>query len=180
MNSKLRFAMKTWHSGRSAQFNAIVFWQSPHLTPFLLQFNGLYPQVHLNNDFSDPLVDVINEHYDLVIRISYLPDSSLITRKLCKTRHIYYASPVYIDNSAPIRQPQDIRTHRIIQYGSAKRPKWRFTTANRKTTTVSLTASLNSRDSEFLIDAAEPARVLSECRIFWLEAHWTVADWCRC
>ncbi len=125
------------------------------LTPFLLQFASLHPQVHLNIDLSDRLVDVINEHYDLVIRISDLPDSSLIARKLCETRHIYCASPAYIDNSAPIRQPQDIRSHRIIQFGSAKRPKWSFTTAKGKTTTVSVTASLNSHDGEFLIDAAE-------------------------
>ncbi len=125
------------------------------LTPHLLQFASKHPDVHLNIDFSDRLVDVINENFDLVIRISDLPDSSFIARKLCETRHIYCASPDYLSNSTPINEPNDIRNHRIIQFGSAKRPKWSFTSASGKTTTVSLSASMNSHDGEFLIDAAE-------------------------
>ena len=127
------------------------------LTPHLLEFSRNFPDVHLNIDFSDKLVDVINDHFDLVVRISELQDSSLIARKLCQTRHIYCASPDYIKNNSPIKKPEDIRTHRIIQFGSAKRPKWSFTPPGRssKTITVPVNASMNSYDGEFLIHAAE-------------------------
>jgi len=125
------------------------------LTSHLLAFSKNHPEVHLNIDFSDRLVDVINEHFDLVVRISDLQDSSLIARKLCTTRHIYCASPKYIADNDPITEPNDIRTHRIIQFGSTKRPKWSFKSFNGKTITVPLRAAINSHDGEFLVNAAE-------------------------
>ena len=127
------------------------------LTSHLLEFTKTFPDVHLNIDFSDRLVDVINDHFDLVVRISELQDSSLIARKLCETRHIYCASPDYLKNSPQIKKPEDLRSHRIIQFGSAKRPKWSFTSQGRsaKTFTVPVNASMNSYDGKFLIQAAE-------------------------
>ena len=114
------------------------------LTSHLLEFTKAFPDVHLNIDFSDRLVDVINDHFDLVVRISELEDSSLIARKLSETRHIYCASPDYLKNSPQIKKPEDLRSHRIIQFGSAKRPKWSFTSQGRsaKTVTVPVNACL--------------------------------------
>ncbi len=135
------------------------------LTQYFLEFCNSHPDVHLNVDFSDRLVDVIDDHFDLVIRISDLQDSSLIARKLCETRHICCASPEYLKNNTPIKEPQDIRSHRIIQYGATRRPKWSFTrkasstespsSKRAATTTIPLVASMNSHDGEFLINAAE-------------------------
>lgn len=126
-----------------------------NLSSHLLEFAERHPAVQLNIDFSDRIVDVINEHFDLVVRISELPDSSLIARHLCQTRHICCASPEYIKTNSRIKEPNDIRNHRIIQFGSSKRPKWSFTSASGKTTAIPLTASMNSHDGAFLIDAAE-------------------------
>jgi len=130
------------------------------LTAHLLAFSKMHPDVHLNVDFNDRMVDVVNDHFDLVVRISDLPDSSLIARKLCETRHLYCASPEYLKNNDPIKVPEDFKSHRIIQFGSSKRPKWSFTPTTRsgkssKTITVPLKASMNSHDGEFLINAAE-------------------------
>jgi len=76
---------------------------------------------------------------------------------LCETRHIYCASPEYVKNNAPLKKPEDIRSHRVIQFGSAKRPKWSFTSQGRagKTITVPVNPSMNSYDGEFLVHAAE-------------------------
>lgn len=125
------------------------------LSSHLLEFVKRYPEVHLNVEFSDRLVDVIDEHFDLVVRISELQDSSLIARQLCQTRHLYCASPTYLKNNTPINEPHDLKEHRIIQFGSSKRPKWTFKKNSGKTTTVPLTASMNSHDGAFLISAAE-------------------------
>ncbi len=125
------------------------------LSALLLEFAKAHPEVRLNIEFSDRLVDVINEHFDMVVRISNLQDSTLIARKLCETRHVFCASPEYIANSAPIKKPQDTQSHSIIQFGSTKRPKWTFTTPKGKDIIVSLTSSMNSHDGRFLIGAAE-------------------------
>lgn len=125
------------------------------LTLALLEFSKSHPEVRLNIEFNDRLVDVIGEHFDLVIRISNLQDSSLIARKLCQTRHVVCTSPDYVANTSTITEPRDIQAHRIIQFGSSKRPKWTFTSPKGKDIVVSLTASMNSHDGAFLIDAAE-------------------------
>lgn len=125
------------------------------LSSHLLEFAKRHPEVHLNVEFSDRLVDVINEHFDLVVRISDLQDSSLIARQLCQTSHVYCASPTYIENNLPINEPHDLKGHRIIQFGSSKRPKWTFKTTGGKNVSVPLTASMNSHDGAFLIEAAE-------------------------
>lgn len=125
------------------------------LSSVLLEFADEYPDVRLNIEFSDRLVDVINEHFDLVVRISELQDSTLIARKLCETRHVFCASPEYIANSPPITKPLDIQAHKIIQFGSTKRPKWVFTTPRGKDISVPLTSSMNSHDGAFLIASAE-------------------------
>ena len=130
------------------------------LTKHLLEFSKLHPDVHLTIEFSDRIVDVINDHFDLVVRITELQDSSLIARKLCETAHVYCASPDYLKNNEAITEPDDLRSHRIIQFGSSKRPKWTFTSISKsgksgKSFTVPLKASMNSYDGEFLIHAAE-------------------------
>ena len=125
------------------------------LSKYLLAFCKRHPAVHLNIEFNDRLVDVIDEHFDLVIRISDMSDSSLIARKLCETRHVCCASPAYIADHTRIDTPLDLRSQRIIQYGSTKRPKWEFISSGGKKTVVPLSASLNSHDGEFLIEAAE-------------------------
>ena len=131
-----------------------LYFGKVNLSAHLLDFSERNPAVHLNIEFSDRVVDLIDEQFDLVIRISELPDSSLIARKLCETRHLYCASPGYIDNSTPINEPQDLRNHKIIQFGPSKRPKWSFTSTAGKQISVPLNASMNSYDGEFLIDAA--------------------------
>ncbi len=137
------------------QISVPLYFGQVSLSSLLLEFAKAHPDVRLTVEFSDRLVDVINEQYDLVVRISELQDSSLIARKLCETRHIYCASPEYIANSAQIKTPQDVQAHSIIQFGSTKRPKWTFTTPKGKDIIVPLKSSMNSHDGGFLIAAAE-------------------------
>ncbi len=137
------------------------------LSSHLLEFSKFHPDVHLTVDFNDKLIDVINDHFDLVIRISELQDSTLVARKLCETRHVCCASPDYLNNHSPINNPIDLKSHRIIQYGVNRKPKWSFTSSiqskektlkkndKNKVNSVTLSASMNSLDGEFLIKAAE-------------------------
>lgn len=125
------------------------------LTSPLLEFAKNNTGVQLNIEFSDRLVDIVGEHFDLVVRISEMQDSTLIARKLCQTRHLVCASPDYIANTAAITGPDDLRSHRIIQFGSSKRPKWTLTSPKGKDSVVPLNAAMNSHDGAFLIEAAE-------------------------
>jgi len=132
-----------------------LYFGKVNLSSHLLEFSKRHPAVQLNVEFNDRMVDVIDEHFDLVVRISELQDSSLIARRLCSTCHIYCASPEYIADNEPINEPNDFRNHRIIQFGSSKRPKWNFVSKGGKRISVPLTASMNSHDGAFLLEAAE-------------------------
>jgi len=132
-----------------------LYFGQASLSAHLLSFAKAHPEVRLNVEYTDKMVDVIGERFDLVIRISELPDSTLIARKFCETRHVFCASPDYIAKAAIVKAPHDLQAHRIIQFGSSKRPKWTFTSPRGKDTVVALTASMNTQDGAFLVSAAE-------------------------
>jgi len=150
------------------------------LSSHLLDFTKTHPDVRVNVDFSDKLVDVINDHFDLVVRISDLQDSSLIARKLCETRYVYCASPEYLKNNGPINHPEDFKSQRILQYGSSKRLRWNFPSNSRnnksgsikssKMITIPLNASMNSHDGEFLIRAAEDGQGIARVPDFLVKS----------
>jgi len=123
------------------------------LTKPLLTFARQHPRVRLNTQFSDRVVDIISEQFDLVVRIAELADSTLIARQLCQTTHLCCASPEYLAAAAALTKPADLQHHRIIQYGSTIRPQWSFV-SNGRPVSIQLKASMNSHDGGFLIDAA--------------------------
>lgn len=125
------------------------------LNDTILAFSMMHPDVHLNIEFSDRIVDIVGENFDLVIRISDLQDSTLIARRLCHAQHLFCASPGYVDSQPEIRKPEDLKEHKILQFGFTRRPKWKFTAKNGKDSVVTLQASLNSQDGGFLLSAAQ-------------------------
>jgi len=68
------------------------------LAPLLIEFNELYPDILIDLKLTNRRVDVIEEGFDLVIRVGESADSSLISKKLMSTHLKLYASPQYINN----------------------------------------------------------------------------------
>lgn len=124
------------------------------LAGHLMDFSSANPGIRLSVDFSDRFVDIIGEHYDLAIRISNPSDSSVIARKLGTTRHVFCASPEYLRKSPQITQPEDLKTHQILQFGHSKRFKWTFSAPEGGVRAVALSSSFNSNNGDMLICAA--------------------------
>jgi len=124
------------------------------LTRPLLEFASSHPEVQLNVDFSDRLVELVADQWDLVVRVGHLNDSAMIARPLCTMQHGVYASPEYLEDNHPITSPADLRHHGVLQYGPAKRPKWPFRAASGRSSVVQVRSTLNSYDGGFLLDAA--------------------------
>ncbi|PKN32307.1 MAG: hypothetical protein CVU63_19455, partial [Deltaproteobacteria bacterium HGW-Deltaproteobacteria-20] len=75
------------------------------------------------------LVDVVDEGFDVVIRISRLQDSTLVHRRLASTRLLICASPEYLAQHGMPASVEDIARHRVIAYSyAAQGDVWRFTT----------------------------------------------------
>lgn len=125
------------------------------LSPALLEFAQKYPQIHLTADFSDRMVNLAEEKYDISIRISQLQDSSLIAKKLGEVSHVLCASPAYLEQAPALTTLDDLKQHRLLQFGPAKRFKWTFLDARRREFHVALTSTLNSNNGQFLAEAAK-------------------------
>jgi DNA-binding transcriptional LysR family regulator len=86
------------------------------LLPILQQFRQLYPEVELDIDFNDRIVDVIEEGLDAVIRSGELSDSSLMSRRLGPFRFMLCASPEYLRKRGTPRTPKDLERHDCLRF----------------------------------------------------------------
>jgi len=89
-----------------------------HLTPAIDVFMRQHPDLHIEIDFSDRKVDIIEGGYDLAFRIGSLPDSSLQARKITPIKHAICASPSYLKRQGMPTTPKELATHKIVKYGN--------------------------------------------------------------
>ncbi|MBV4534100.1 LysR family transcriptional regulator [Pseudomonas sp. SWRI107] len=84
--------------------------------PALTAFMQRYPAIDLDVDFSDRLVDVIEEGFDVVMRTGEQTDSRLMSRSLGSFRLQLVASPAYLASSGPLKVPADLAQHSCLQH----------------------------------------------------------------
>ncbi|MBF0270427.1 MAG: LysR family transcriptional regulator [Alphaproteobacteria bacterium] len=97
-----------------------------HLAPALPRFVETYLEIELDLSLSDRIVDVIEEGFDLAVRIGRLAESSLIARKLCPMRRIVCASPDYIRSHGAPSRPEDLARHSCLSHSELAMQEWRF------------------------------------------------------
>ena len=86
------------------------------LSPLVATFRERYPELNVEVAFSDRLVNIIDEGFDLAVRIGKLSDSSLHARKLADTRNLLCASPGYIKEHGAPSHPSELRQHNCLRY----------------------------------------------------------------
>jgi len=87
-----------------------------HLAPLWPAFMAQHPKVVLDVTLADRLVDLVDEGYDLAVRIARLQASSLVSRPLTSTRMILCASPEYLRRHGTPEHPSDVARHSVIAY----------------------------------------------------------------
>lgn len=98
-----------------------------HLAPLWGRFAAQNPQVSLDIFLSDRMVDLVEEGFDLVVRIARLADSSLVSRQLARTRLVLCASPEYLARRGTPTHPQALAAHDVISYSYwSGGDVWRF------------------------------------------------------
>lgn len=85
-----------------------------HVAPLVPRFAERYPKVRLALSLSDRTVNVIDEGFDLVVRIAELEDSSLAARKLAPNRRVVCASPEYLRRHGTPRTPAELAQHNFL------------------------------------------------------------------
>jgi len=97
------------------------------LAPLWGIFHQKYPKVTLDVVLSDRLVDVVDEGYDIAIRIAALSNSTMVSKKLTVTRIVLCASPKYLKEHSTPKKPADLVNHQVINYSYwAGKEEWSF------------------------------------------------------
>lgn len=86
------------------------------LLPHLSEFMQRYPEIELELDFSDRMVDIIAEGMDVAIRSGELTDSEMMSRQLGPFRFVIVGSPTYFLHHPPPQTPDDLAQHHCLRY----------------------------------------------------------------
>lgn len=99
-----------------------------HLAPLWGGFMAQHPQVQLEVTLADRLVDLVEEGYDVAIRIASLENSTLVSRRLASTRMVLCASPQYLKLHGTPTHPRELADHAVISYSYwSTKDEWHFT-----------------------------------------------------
>ncbi|MEP3049316.1 MAG: LysR substrate-binding domain-containing protein [Roseibium sp.] len=105
-----------------------TFFGRKHILPYLVEFRTLYPDIQLEMNISDTLVDLVDEGYDIAIRGAPLADSSLLARRLGGNPRALCASPEYLARKGIPKTPEDLANHDCISMAAV--PVWYFNGPN--------------------------------------------------
>ena len=84
------------------------------LQPIVSDFIDTHPHITVSLLLFDRVVDLIDEGFDLAVRIANLPDSSLVSRHVGDVRRMLVASPGYLSKHGSPKTPEDLKTHTVI------------------------------------------------------------------
>ena len=131
-----------------------------HVAPLVQHFMQANPEVRVNLNLSDRLVDLINENIDCAIRIGELTDSSLISVRLGEMRRMVVASPAYLVEHGMPHTPDDLARHNCLSLGQQR--GWVFRDASgQQTQTVKVAGRFECNDGAVLHDWALAGRGLA-------------------
>lgn len=132
-----------------------VYFGVHHLTPVLAEFLERYPDVDADVQLDDRLVNIVEEGFDVAIRVTELKDSSLVSRRLAPCRSVVCASPEYWERRGKPLHPEDLAAHNCFVYSNLSSPNvWRFIDADDRETAVHVRGNLRFNNTEMARTAA--------------------------
>ena len=126
-----------------------------HLLPVLPRFFARYPEVMLEVDLNDRFVNMIEEGFDVALRIGELEDSSLIGRRVAANRRVIAAAPAYLDAHPAPQSPDDLEQHNCMVYTyRAQRHDWHVVDEAGAESVVTVSGNLETNNPMMLRSAA--------------------------
>lgn len=124
-----------------------------HLMPLLLDFVSAHPELRLSLDLSDQHVDLIEEGFDLAIRLTNELKDTAVARKIGVCRSVIVASPDYLKQYKAPRHPRDLAAHQCFGYVPSMRSSWPFH-IDGKITWVRTQGKIEANNGDALLTAA--------------------------
>jgi DNA-binding transcriptional LysR family regulator len=106
---------------------APIMFGTLNLAPIIHDFLAAYPEVAVRLVLSDWVIDLVEAHIDVAVRIGRLPDSALVARRVGEIRWVVCASPDYLRRRGEPRTPADLSDHDCIAFEELQRYReWPF------------------------------------------------------
>ncbi|KXS37539.1 MAG: LysR family transcriptional regulator [Halomonadaceae bacterium T82-2] len=133
------------------RLNGPMSFGTRYLSPLVARFMAEHPALEVRLDLNDRRVDLLEEGYDLAIRIGSLPDSSLVARRLTRCKLLLCAAPDYLSRYGTPRRLADLESHRCLRYRTGGRGgDWQFGGSG-----FTVRGPLESNNGDVLTHAAE-------------------------
>jgi DNA-binding transcriptional LysR family regulator len=125
-----------------------------HILPIVIAFLKAHPNVTVHLVQTDRVVDLLEDHVDVAVRIGELPDSSLVAARVGVMRRVVCASHGYLAERGTPAVPRDLKSHDCITFDRLNLPnEWTFKAGQTKET-VEIRSRLVVNTAEAAIDAA--------------------------
>lgn len=106
---------------------APIYFGNVHLMPAVCSFLRQYPDIELELDLDNKIVDIVERRVDVAIRITTLLDSSMVARRLADVSLVTVASPEYLARYGTPREPNELKNHAGLTYSLLRAPnEWHF------------------------------------------------------
>lgn len=125
-----------------------------HVLPILVEFLQAYPEVNARLALGDRIVNLLDEHVDLALRIGTLPDSGMVATGVGSLRRVACASPAYLAKAGTPRHPRELGAHACVNFDALSAGNtWRFEDKGDESV-VAINPRLTVSTAEAAIDAA--------------------------
>ena len=143
-----------------------------HLSPVIAEFMTKYPEIMVDVQLSDAKVDLVEEGFDLAVRIAALPDSSLRAIKLRSMKGYFVSSPSYIKRKGEPAHPSELSEHDCFIYSNQSTPElWHLTGPKGEKVSVQPKCRLRTNNGSLEIASLIAGHGISSLPDFLVEEH---------
>ena len=125
-----------------------------HLNDVIDEYANQHPELKFELDFSDRHTDLIEEGFELAIRIRELQDSSYQAKRLALIRYALCASPEYLESMGTPKTFDDLSEHEFLQYGMSKSSTIELIDEQGKKHQVAVNGKIKANNGDFLREMA--------------------------
>jgi DNA-binding transcriptional LysR family regulator len=145
---------------------APILFGTLNIAPIVHEFLTAYPEVSVRLVLSDGVIDLVESHVDVAVRIGRMPDSALVARRVGEIRWVVCASPDYLSRRGEPADPTILTDHDCIAFEGLQRYReWPFVDANGAQIQAIITPRFSVNTAEGVTEGAIAglgiARVLS-------------------
>ena len=142
------------------------------LAPRLPAFRRLYPGVRVSVDVSLSIADLVEEGFDVAIRVGALASSTLVARRIGAIPIVLVAAPAYLSEHGTPRTLQDLASHAIVDLGpSLSTNQWTLTDATGATAAAKISPQIAIADPGAVIDLALAGAGIAPAPLRYAEDH---------